>query len=564
MNFYRLVNRDRREVISPFSNHFSSFESAQEHTWESMETMQGSSPFETTLNSHMVPSAQACETVTTILTRLKSLSYDDIPDMIRTLHTLGCVFWFTCHQSCNLLQPSKPILWIEECEEIVIRKKSMTKYVKFLNGIFGTSLTRHALDLQNQLLKFSQSPEAKKYLPARINITATETLPVWLRSYLYDYTFPSVNLDNPPSYMRPLPGSLKQWKGFLAFIWLDRISNLYSDTFRMNEHIHAGQLYEATKPLSLARHKLFVALQSAWWQHAGWVFAHQQFSKHIKPKIAEHCEFIRNTCVHAFTDSHALQPSSKTELIAKLKKMKFHIGWPDLPPKKPSIAPSADNNFDENVLLGNVYCFDDLYRGHNPWKEMGSYTVNAWYVTECNELYLPCGMFQEPFIDLNLETPALQLSELTRVICHEIAHAFDSQGKHIDSRGYLRSFWTSADELNYQGDVDRLLKYYKRMHCNSKLSLSENIADILAIHLNWVIFSTSNPTNDQIDVFFKHFAHSQYSIETPRFKKFSRANDPHAPSELRCNLVLSTLKAWREYYEQKELRYTPRWLTLMI
>jgi putative endopeptidase len=70
------------------------------------------------------------------------------------------------------------------------------------------------------------------------------------------------------------------------------------------------------------------------------------------------------------------------------------------------------------------------------------------------------------------------------VICHEITHGFDDQGRKYDLNGELNDWWTGEDAKEYEKRATLLVEQFGEytvhgVAVNGKLCLGENVADLV-------------------------------------------------------------------------------------
>lgn len=79
---------------------------------------------------------------------------------------------------------------------------------------------------------------------------------------------------------------------------------------------------------------------------------------------------------------------------------------------------------------------------------MNAHEVNAYYDPSANEVCFPAGILQYPFFDMDADD-AFNYGAIGSVIGHEMTHGFDDSGRHFDSDGNLRDWWTDTDAKKF-------------------------------------------------------------------------------------------------------------------
>ncbi len=575
MQFYQRVNRGRHLKRSKYKNHVSAIEITQDKIYRQLGrfVQQSHSPSafvrcaQLPINNY---NALTANIVNTMIQHLLTMQMSDIGKTLARLHMYGTSALFQPRTNFDIHSPTHAtILYLEECDVNVLEgvASQTSDYLQWLNKIFHVHLHREkAFALQRKCEKVSLTYEERKSLDATCNPISPDEAPLWLQDYYHhlktmtkgQYNFPhKINLDNPKLYLHlDKRGTLEEWRQGLLFLWIDSIAPLFKNTFMPQQMAHMGQIVEPVDPVPLRIAKIEMAA-NAFPDATSRDYVANFHKPWEKQKMQKICELMRQWMLNALDRKNVLQSRTREGIFLKIQKMSFHIGWEFDADIKPFESKGKDA-FDEMYLEGKAQWMTDVVCMINPWREMGVYVCNAWYVSEMNTLFIPCALFQPPFIT-NWET-ALGLGEIVNIVAHEITHAFDSEGKHIDSDGQYRDWWDPKDEMLYAQDMKRVAKLYKGFQ--PRLTMTENIADILAIHVSYCVFqSMGKPNKNQLRKFFTRFARNQYSESTPKFAKFMLKHDYHSQSEARVNIVLSTLNAWRELYRVKTSAHCPQFIT---
>lgn len=192
---------------------------------------------------------------------------------------------------------------------------------------------------------------------------------------------------------------------------------------------------------------------------------------------------------------------------------------------------------------------------------MGPQTVNAYYNPTMNEIVFPAAILQPPFFNLDADD-AVNYGAIGAVIGHEISHGFDDSGAKFDGKGNLRNWWTQNDEAEFEKRSLQLVEQYNAyeplpgMKLNGKFTLGENIGDLGGLSVAYTAYQLSlegkksavidGMTGEQR--FFAGWAQVwRRKYREPELKK-RLANDPHSPSQYRCNGIVSNLDAFYEAF----------------
>jgi putative endopeptidase len=185
-------------------------------------------------------------------------------------------------------------------------------------------------------------------------------------------------------------------------------------------------------------------------------------------------------------------------------------------------------------------------------------TVNAYYSPSRNEVVFPAGILQAPFFFQDADD-AVNYGGIGAVIGHEMTHGFDDSGRHFDSRGNLRDWWTAEDAKRFLERGRNIVSQFDSyvaidsLHVNGRLTEGENIADLggVKIALSALESALSRQTAEErekkIDAltqeqrFFLSYAQIWRTNVRPEYLRLALNVDPHSPAPFRVNGPLSNL-----------------------
>ena len=218
--------------------------------------------------------------------------------------------------------------------------------------------------------------------------------------------------------------------------------------------------------------------------------------------------------------------------------------------------------YDEKINILEKYK-DKWNRNHG----LNTYSVNACFNFDTNELFIPNAILQPPFININ-KSMTYNYANVCTLIGHELMHAFDDQGHKYDENGNFggSGWWSSEDTKKYKEKQDKLIHFYenvaKKDHIvvNANITIGENIADIggfliaeeaLVDHLieNKIY---GEKQNIYLKEFYKYYAQYWQSIKKPELYKNMNLLNPHSIAKYRVNCVLVTSDRFNKIYDIKK------------
>ncbi|XP_074661687.1 endothelin-converting enzyme 1-like isoform X2 [Tubulanus polymorphus] len=107
--------------------------------------------------------------------------------------------------------------------------------------------------------------------------------------------------------------------------------------------------------------------------------------------------------------------------------------------------------------------------------------VNAYYSISYNQIIVPAGLLQSPFLDPDFPM-SVNFGALGMFLGHELSHGFDSHGSTRDKTGNMKRWWTTQSQKLFTEKVDCMIKEYSSINMfgvqvNGKFTVDENIAD---------------------------------------------------------------------------------------
>ncbi|KAK4304737.1 hypothetical protein Pmani_023335 [Petrolisthes manimaculis] len=316
----------------------------------------------------------------------------------------------------------------------------------------------------------------------------------------------------------------------------------------------------------------------------GAMFVRQAFNKEAKTMAEQMIKHVRTTFMQNLMSVKWMDNKTMDAAVLKAESITEMIGYPEyilnpdeLDDKFADLNVTEDNFFANNIAVNDFNVKENLKRLFKPvnktrW-DMTPPTVNAYYSPTRNDIAFPAGILQAPFFDhSNLQS--LNYGAIGVVMGHELAHAFDDQGRRYDSKGNMHQWWEEETVRKFKNLTTCMEDQYSEYdfdgeHLNGKLTLGENIADNGGLEASFRAYNewiehhgseVSLPgltlTNQQL--FFLGFAQVWCSAITKEAAHLEILKDPHVPGQFR---VLGTLSnSWdfaQAFSCQKGTRMNP-------
>ncbi|XP_037790089.1 endothelin-converting enzyme homolog [Penaeus monodon] len=328
-----------------------------------------------------------------------------------------------------------------------------------------------------------------------------------------------------------------------------------------------------------------VATDAAIGPALGAMYVRKAFQGSSKAMAEDMIQRIRKTFKESLQSLKWMDEETKTAAIEKVDAITEMIGYPEyilnpteLEDKYENLKIMENDFFQNNVRVNNFNIRENLKRLFKPvnktrW-DMSPPTVNAYYSPTRNDIVFPAGILQAPIFDHN-NSKSLNYGAVGVVMGHELAHAFDDQGRKYDKNGNLDKWWHEETTKKFENLTHCMVNQYSQYelrgeHLNGKLDtrttsyhIRENIADNAGLkasyhaYQQWVEENGSEAplpgihlTHNQL--FFLGFAQVWCSAITKEAAHLEIMKDSHVPGEFRVYGSLSNSPDFAEVFKCKE------------
>ena len=355
--------------------------------------------------------------------------------------------------------------------------------------------------------------------------------------------------------------SLKTLKAWEAFHIVDQASGLLPHrfvdvAFEFRNHTLYGQPQIAPRwqrAINQENYRIGDAL--------GRLYVDRYFTPRAKEQMEQLVANLKGAFHDRLTRATWMSEATRAEALKKLDTMSVGIGYP-------AKWKSYDFEVNSTDLYGDIERSiawkhrEAVIRLHHPvdreaWNDLVPQSTASEYESSINRITFPAANFQFPFFDPNAD-PAINYGAIGVVIGHEITHGFDDEGRHTDSTGLLRDWWTAEDAQQFKVQAGRLSEQYSAfeplpgLHVNGALTLGEDLADTGGMALALDAYHRSldaspapildGTSGDQR--FFLSCAQVWAGKTRDESIRRQLTNNPHPPGEQRVNGEVRNLDAW--------------------
>ena len=375
-----------------------------------------------------------------------------------------------------------------------------------------------------------------------------------------------------PEFFRALNSALtdtpvEDWKAYLRWRLVNRMSPYLSSDFVNASFAFQSTLTGAREQLPRWRRCLNSA-DAVLGDALGREYVKVAFTPEAKSKALAMIHNLRTSMGERISKAEWMSDATKRQAMVKLNSFNQKIGYPDewrdYTDLKVENAPYATNYLHSRrfAVQRNLAKLGKPV-DRNEWF-MTPPTVNAYFAPQLNEIAFPAGRLQPPFFHPSYDDAA-NYGGIGGTIGHELSHGFDDEGRQYDSKGNLTDWWTKADGENYTARAKVVEDQYNAytvldsLHVNGKLTLGENLADIVGVSVAYDALqkSLAGKPRTKIDGFtpeqrfFLAYAQARRANLTPQAARLQIQTDPHSPGIYRVNGPLSNMPEFAKAFDCK-------------
>ncbi|RMF43367.1 MAG: M13 family peptidase [Planctomycetota bacterium] len=361
---------------------------------------------------------------------------------------------------------------------------------------------------------------------------------------------------------------LSTWKEYYTFQVIDAVaSDLSEDIEQRHFAFHQTALSGVEQQKPLWRRGV-EACNGILGEIVGKLYVERHFPPEAKRRMDEMVENLKRAFAKRIVELEWMSPVTKKAAHEKLSKFTTKIGYPDKWKDYSKLIIRPDDLVGNYFRAAEVEYNRQVERLGGPIDRtewfMTPQTINAYYNPTMNEIVFPAAILQPPFFNLQADD-AVNYGGIGAVIGHEISHGFDDKGSQYDGDGNLRNWWSQEDRAEFEKRAKQLIEQYNGykpfddMHVNGEFTLGENIGDLggMAVAYEAYRLSLDGKAAPVIDGLTgdQRFFHGWAQIwrrkyREPELRK-RLVQDPHSPSQYRCNGIVSNMDAFYEAFDVK-------------
>ena len=381
-----------------------------------------------------------------------------------------------------------------------------------------------------------------------------------------------------PKYLTALDQLFKEnqvdaWKAYMKWTLLRGASDELSTTIeKANWEFYSKTLTGAIKQRP-ATERALAEVNGALGEALGKLYVEKKFPAEAKQKAEAMIANVFKAYENRINNLPWMTPATRVNAIAKLKKFRVKIGYPDkwkdysdLTIKGPE---QGGTLFENNLALSRWSNKKNIEKYGKPVDKeewgMSPQTVNAYYNPTTNEIVFPAAILQPPFYDYRADE-AVNYGGIGGVIGHEISHGFDDSGSRYNAEGNLINWWSEDDLKQFTQLGGALADQYSALqplpgiYVDGKFTLGENIGDLGGVNAAYdglQIYLKEKGNPGLIDGFTpeQRFFISWATIWRSKMRDEAIKNqvktDPHSPGMYRAYVPLQNIEAFYKAFNIK-------------
>lgn len=285
--------------------------------------------------------------------------------------------------------------------------------------------------------------------------------------------------------------------------------------------------------------------------------------------VSEMTTNIRKAFAEHIMNANWLSDQTKANAIEKLDSLNIKIGSPDSVPSYYSSFVASDayaTNVINSTALYNRYEMSLIGKDidKNFWIT-AAHDANACYIKDLNDMEICAGILQPPYFYPNGDD-AINYGAIGSVIGHELTHGFDNTGRLYGNTGNLVNWWTKSDSIEFEKRAETLVDRFDSfmlndtLHCNGRLTLDENIADLGGLEIAYTAFTKTEQWKDQSKLidgltpdqrFFIAYAQTWATLYSDEFAQYMTLTNEHSLAKYRIEGPLPSVAAFIKAFNVK-------------
>ena len=289
--------------------------------------------------------------------------------------------------------------------------------------------------------------------------------------------------------------SLKSVRTYLRWKLITSMAPYLSTAFVDEDFSFFNKVLTGVKEQQPRNKVVIDTVNGALGEDIGQLYAQKYFPPEAKDKVLSMIQDGKAEMRKSLESASFLDESTRKNLLDKLDKTVWKIGYPDKFADYSSLVVER-GSYVRNVMRANELAHKrDLEKIGQPQDKTEWYmtpqTVNAYANPPSNEVVFPAAILQPPFFDAEADD-AVNYGGILVVILHEFGHLFDDSGANYDSLGNVNMQWSDKPFAEFMKRVQLIKNQFgkftvgeNKVALKGDLVSGEAAADLNGVNLSY-------------------------------------------------------------------------------
>ncbi len=373
--------------------------------------------------------------------------------------------------------------------------------------------------------------------------------------------------------LRSLP--VKDWQSYLRWSYIDAFVSMAPKALRDEDFAFFGKKLDGQAQMTARWKHCVDSVDNQLGGALGQAYVEREFSDATKKRVLAMVHAIERAMRADIESLDWMSAATKARALEKLANVAEKIGHPDVWPEYKALEIVRGDALGNAERAAEFAFSRDMAKIGKPFDRTEWTTTvptnDSFYDDQAVDITFPAGALQLPNFDPAADD-AVNYGALGSFIGHELTHAFDDEGRHYDTHGNLRDWWTAKDAKAFEARAQGFVREYGRfvavrdpsrrgkdVMVDGDLTLGENVADNGGLWLAYAAFLATPAAKGGKDGlgyspaqrFFLSYAQGWCENQTEESAKEDAKTDEHAPGKYRVNGVVMNMPPFRQAFACK-------------
>lgn len=463
-----------------------------------------------------------------------------------------------------------------DTKALIARYADYIRRILALTGVAQQDIetqTAYVLDLETRIARLARPLPELRDPRNNFTPTATASLGKQYRNLQLDAFLKAqgveddtVSLANPALFAQldAMVATLKpaQWQAYLRWRVGDAMAPYLSTAWREAAFAFRGKVLLGQDAPPPRWQQVLEAINLAAGPMLGREYAVAHLDAATRAQAESIADQVRKALAQKLASSTTLGEAAKAEATKKLERLRIEIGTPrdDL---DYTVQPMGRGSFGSNMLIASAWRHRQEMRrigkrnADRRWDVLPQQPALAYDLAH-NRLIVTAAMLQAPVLDMAMPADA-RYGAFGGLVGHELSHAIDGRGRHVDAKGEVRDWWGSSEVAAWDALTRQVVNLYGALpypgvagvKVDGNLTRDENLADLAGLELAHAALRLAHPegsTSAADKAFYTGWAQLWAQQVTPEEARIRAQQDVRAPGRWRANVPVMQQAAFGVAY----------------